>query len=36
LAEQIYAFLAGGVVGVVVMFLVLACIGVNGTDPDQW
>lgn len=34
--EQIYAFLAGGIVGIVVLFVVLLLAGSAGADPDNW
>ena len=34
--EEIYAFLAGIGVGIVVLFVVLLMMGVSNADPDSW
>ena len=34
--EQIYAFLAGGIAGCVVVFVALLLMGSHGSDPDSW
>lgn len=34
--EQIYAFLAGGILGCVLVFVGLLILGASGSDPDNW
>lgn len=34
--EQIYAFLAGAIVGCAVLFFILLTLGASGSDPDNW
>lgn len=34
--EQIYAFLAGGIVGGILLFVALILLGASGSDPDEW
>lgn len=34
--EQIYAFLAGGIVGAAMLFVALLLLGASGSDPDEW
>ena len=34
--EQIYAFLAGGILGCIVLFVILLMVGASGSDPDNW
>lgn len=34
--DQIFAFIAGGVAGCILMFVFLLMLGVAGSDPDSW
>lgn len=34
--DQIYAFLAGGIAGCVLIFSILLLLGSHGADPDNW
>jgi hypothetical protein len=34
--EQVYVFLAGGILGIVIVFVILLLLGAHGADPDNW
>lgn len=34
--DQIFAFLAGGIAGCIVLFIFLLVLGASGSDPDNW